>query len=78
MQNDFEDNLIINEQNLPRSINVILKEFEDPDVVQLKTEFEKSTTSKEEASIKSIKSFDYECVGSVSYTHLTLPTKRIV
>ena len=65
MQNDFEDNLIINEQNLPRSINVILKEFEDPDVVQLKTEFEKSTTSKEEASIKSIKSFDYECVGSI-------------
>ena len=63
MLNDFEDNLIINEQNLPRSINVILKNVENHDVVQPETEFEKSTTSKKEASIKSIKSFDYECVG---------------
>ena len=65
MLNDFEDNLFINEKNLPRSINVIVKEFEDSDVVQPETEFEKSTTSKEEPSIKSVKSFNNECVGSI-------------
>ena len=66
MLNDFEENLIINEHNLPRSINAIFKEFEDTDVIQVETEFEMSTTSKKEASIKSIKSFNYECVGSIN------------
>ena len=64
MLDDFEENLINNEHNLPRSINVILKNFENPDVIQLETEFEMSTTSKEEASIKSVKSFDFEHFGS--------------
>ena len=66
MLNDFEENLIINEKNLPRSINAIFKEFEDTDVIQVETEFEMSTTSKEEASIKSIKSFDFEHFGSIN------------
>ena len=64
MLNDFEENLIINEKNLPRSINAIFKEFEDTDVIQVETEFEMSTTSKEEASIKSVKAFDFEHFGS--------------
>ena len=75
MLNDFEDNLFINEKNLPRSINVIVKEFEDSDVVQPETEFEKSTTSKEEPSIKSVKSFNNECVGSIIRLSINLDNK---
>ena len=66
MLNDFEENLIINEQNLPRSINEFVNDFEDSDVIQLESEFELSTTLKEEASIKSIKSFDFEHFGLIN------------
>ena len=66
MLNDFEENLIINEPNPPRSINEIVNDFEDSDVIQLESEYELSTTSKEEASIKSIKSFDFEHFGLIN------------
>ena len=39
MLNDFEQNLIINEQDLPRSINKFVNDFEDSDVIQLDSEF---------------------------------------
>ena len=65
MLNDFEEHLIINEPNPPRSINEIVNDFEDSDVIQLESEYELSTTSKEEASIKSIKSFDFEHFGLI-------------
>ena len=33
MLNNFEENLIMNEKDQPRSINVIMKNFENPDVI---------------------------------------------
>jgi len=62
MLNDFEANLIINEHDLPRSINEFVDDFEDSDVIHLETESDQSTTSKDGESIKLIKSFDFEDV----------------
>jgi len=64
MLNDFEEKLIINEKDLPRTINVIVKNFKKSDVIQFETELELTTTSKDGASIQSIKSFDFEDVMS--------------
>ena len=47
MLNDFEENLIMNEKDQPRSINVIMKNFENPDVIQFETELEPSTSNNE-------------------------------
>ena len=64
MLNDFEENLIINEKDLPRTIDVIVKNFKKSDVIQFEIELELTTTSKDGASIQSIKSFDFEDVMS--------------
>ena len=63
MLNNFEENLIINEKDIPRNINVFVENFERTDVIQLNTELQLIKTSKDGASIKFDKSIDFEDIS---------------